>query len=100
MVLDVTATTDKGTVVNIGKKEYWELGMDLDGDHRMGAWQIKEVVDLTLPPRKTTTERFLTELPPETKNADIEVKVTYYPSGTDKKGLEIHKIVKKLNFEK
>lgn len=100
MVLEVTAKTDKGTVVNIGKKEYWELGMDLDGDHRMGAWQIKEIIDLTLPPRKTTAERFLQELPQDTKNAEVEIKVTYYPSGTDKKGIEVHKVVKKLNFEK
>lgn len=100
MVLEVTAKTDTGIVVNIGKKEYWELGMDIDGDHRMGAWQIKEVVDLTLPPRKTTTERFLQELPPETKSAEVGIKVTYYPSGTDKKGIEVHNVVKKLNFEK
>ena len=39
MVLEVTAKTDKGTVVPIGKKEYWELGMDMDGYHRVGAWQ-------------------------------------------------------------
>ncbi len=100
MVLEVTAKTDKGTVIDIGRKEYWELGMDLDGDHRLGAWQIKEIIDLTLPPSKTTKESFVTELPQDTKSAEVEVKITYYPSGTDKKGLEAQKVIKKLNFEK
>ena len=94
----MTAKTDKGQVINMGKKEYWELGMDLDGDHRLGAWQIKEIIDLTLPPRKTTEERFATELPADTKSAEVEVKVTYFPAPG--KALEIHKVVKKLNFEK
>lgn len=96
----MTAKTDKGTVIDMGKKEYWELGMDLDGDHRLGAWQIKEIIDLTLPPRKVTKERFVTELPAETKSADVEVKVTYFPSGPAGKPIEVHKAVKKLNFEK
>ncbi len=93
----MTAKTDKGTVINIGKKEYWELGMDLDGDHRLGAWQIKEIIDLTLPPMKTTKERFVTELPPDTKSAEIEVTVTRLAGS---KKLELYKTVKKLSFEK
>ena len=97
MVLDVTAKTDKGTVVPMGKKEYWELGMDMDGYHRMGAWQIKEIVDLTLPPRKTTKERFVTELPEGTTSADVEVKVTYFPSA--KTELVIYQVTKKLTFK-
>ncbi|MGE5894159.1 MAG: hypothetical protein ACM34I_08905 [bacterium] len=94
----MTAKTDTGTVVNIAKKEYWEIGLDLDGDHRLGAWQIKEIADLTLPPRKTTRERFVTELPAETKNADVEVKLIYMPSGSVT--LDVFKATKKLNFEK
>ena len=97
----MTAKTDKGVIINIGRKEYWELGMDLDGDHRLGAWQIKEIIDLTLPPMKTTKERFVAELPPDTKNAEVEIKVTYYPSGiTGKTVLEAHRVVKNLSFEK
>lgn len=93
----MTAKTDKGTVINMGKKEYWELGMDLDGDHRLGAWQIKEVIDLTLPPMKTTKESFVTELPADTKTAEVEVKVTRHAG---KKTFELFKATKKLNFEK
>jgi hypothetical protein len=96
VVLEVTAKTDKGTVVSVGKKEYWELGMDLEGYHRMGAWQIREIIDLTLPPRKTTTERFVTELPEGSTSADVTVKVTYYPS--PKTELVIHDVTKRLKF--
>jgi hypothetical protein len=97
VVLEVTAKTDKGTVVPMGKKEYWELGMDTDGYHRVGAWQIKEIVDLTLPPRKTTKERFVTELPEGTTAADVEVKVTYLPG--PKTELVIHRETRKLTFK-
>jgi hypothetical protein len=96
VVLEVTAKTDAGTVVVMGKKEYWEVGLDLEGDHRLGAWQIKEILDLTLPPRKTTAERFISELPENTKSADVEVKVTYFPA--PKTELVVHKVVKKLAF--
>jgi len=93
----VTAKTDKGTVINMGKKEYWELGMDIDGDHRLGAWQIKEIIDLTLPPKKTTKESFVTELPADTKSAEVEVKVTRLAGS---KSFELYRVTKKLNFEK
>jgi hypothetical protein len=93
----VTAKTDKGTIINIGKKEYWEIGMDIDGDHRLGAWQIKEIIDLTLPPKKTTKESFVTELPPDTKSAEVEVKVTRLAGS---KSFELYKATKNLNFEK
>lgn len=96
MVLDVTAKTDAGTVVKMGTKEYWEIGLDMDGEHRVGAWQIKEILDLTLPPRTTTTERFLSELPAGTKSADVEVTVRYRPSAAH--DLLVHQVVKKLTF--
>lgn len=93
----MTAKTDKGTVINIARKEYRELGMDLDGYHRLGAWQIKEIIDLTLPPRKTTRESFVAELPAETITADIEVRVSRL-SGNQ--SFELYRGTKRLNFEK
>ena len=96
MVLEVTAKTDSGKIIPIGRKEYREIGVDLDGKERLGAWQIKEVIDLSLQPRKTTKERFVTELPEDTKSAEIEVKVTYYPA--PKTAVEVHKVTKKLNY--
>lgn len=96
----MTAITDKGAVIALGKKRYLELGLDLDGDQRLGAWQIKEVVDLTLPPLKTTTERFVQELPPDTKSAELEVKLTFFPSEPGGDALDIYKMVKIITFEK
>lgn len=80
----------------MGRKEYWEIGLDLEGDHRMGAWQIKEILDLTLPPRKTTKEQFITPLDENTKSAEVEVKVTYYPA--PKTEILVHQVTKKLTF--
>lgn len=92
----MTAKTDRGEAVPIGKKEYWEIGLDLDGNHRYGAWQIKEIVDLTLPPRKTVQERFMAELPKGTGSADVEITVTYHPS--KKITLEVYKATRKVTF--
>jgi hypothetical protein len=82
----------------MGKKEYWEIGYDLDGKQRMGSWQIKEIVDLSLQPRERIEERFLSELPENTKSAEVEVKVTMFP--TPQMELLIHRVMKKLDFEK
>ena len=96
MVLEVTAKTDSGKILPVGRKEYREIGIDLEGKERLGAWQIKEVIDLSLQPRKTTRERFVTELPPDTKSAEIEVKVIYNPSQT--RAIEVHRVTKKVSY--
>jgi hypothetical protein len=96
VVLEVTAKTESGIAIPMGRKTYWEVGLDLDGDHRLGAWQIKEIVDLALPPRKTTAERFIAELPEGTKSAEIEVKVTAFPAPDT--GIPLHRIVKTITF--
>ncbi len=97
MVLEATATTDKGQTVSLGKQEYREIGLDLDGYQRMGAWQIKEIIDLSLQPGKTLTERFVKELPEGTKSAEIEIKVSMWPD--PKTELVAHRVVKKISFE-
>jgi len=96
--MDVTARTNKGVVINIGKKEYREIGVDLDGNERLGAWQIKEIIDLTLPPGKTTEERFVAEFPEGTKSVDIEVLLTYYL--TPGYQSVVHRVGKKVGFER
>jgi hypothetical protein len=96
--MEVTAKTDKGVVLDIGKREYWEIGMDLDGYQRLGAWEIKEIIDLSLPPRKTTEERFIKEFPEGTKSAVIEVKIMFYPA--PKTELPVHQAAKTIYFEK
>jgi hypothetical protein len=51
-----------------------------------------------LQPRKRIEERFLSELPENTKSAEVEVKVTMFP--TPQMELLIHRVMKKLDFEK
>jgi hypothetical protein len=98
VVLEATAKTDKGVIVPMGRKEYREIGLDLDGYQRMGSWQIKEIIDFSLQPGKTLTERFVTELPGGTENAEIEIRVSMWP---DPKTEEVvHRVVKRIVFER
>jgi hypothetical protein len=96
--MDVTARTDKGDSITVGKKEYREIGVDLEGNERLGAWQIKEIIDLTLPPGKTTQERFVTEFPEGTKSADIEVILTYYLTPAYQS--VVHRVSRKVSFDR
>lgn len=98
MVLEATAKTDKGVIVPIGKKEYREIGLDLDGYQQMGSWQIKEIIDLSLQPGKTLTERFVTELPQGTGSAEIEIRVSIWPD--PKTEAVVHRVVKRISFER
>lgn len=96
MVLEVTARDQKGKVVWSQKKEYFQPGLDLDGDRRYGAWQIKDILDFALPPRKTTTEKYYAVFEEGVQKVDLEVKVTY----SHKKGEEftIHTYKKTLEY--
>jgi hypothetical protein len=98
VVLEVTAKIDNGVVVPIGRKDYYEIGYDLGGKQRMGSWQIKEIVDLALQPGKKTEERFVKELPEGTGSAEIEIKVSLWPD--PKTELVVHRVVKKISFER
>lgn len=91
------AKTDKGKIIPLGKREYKEIGLDLDGFQRMGAWQIKEIVDFSLQPTKSLKERFIGDLPEETESAEIEIKVSYWPDA--KTEWVVHRAVKKIGFE-
>jgi hypothetical protein len=97
VVLELTAKTDKGNIIPVGMKEFYEIGYDLDGNQRMGSWQIKEIADFSLQPMRVTEERFIQELPDGTKSAEIEISVAMWPSPT--KEIIIHKSVKKIVFE-
>jgi hypothetical protein len=96
VVLEATARTDKGETVTLGKKEYREIGLDLDGNQRMGSWQIKEIIDLSLQPGKNLTERFVKELPEGTESAEIEIRVSLWPD--PKTELVAHRLLKKISF--
>jgi hypothetical protein len=96
VVLEVTAKTDQGTLIPIGRREYMEIGYDLDGNQRMGSWEIKEILDLSLQPGRKTEERFVVEMPEGTKRADVEVRVTMFPS--PKEEITVHRIIKIIHF--
>lgn len=96
--MDVTAKTDSGAVIVVGRKEYREIGLDTEGNERLGAWQIKEIIDQTLPPRKRTEERFTAEFPQDTKSAEVEVVLKNYLTPSYES--IVHKVTKKISFDK
>lgn len=94
--MEVTAKDKGGNVLFNDKKTYVEIGVDTDRDMRYGAWQIKELIDLTLQPKDTQKEKFHMIFKPETDRADIEVTVTYCLSGA--KCNVVHKATKTLTY--
>ena len=87
---------DKRVLFN-NKKDYWEIGKDLEGRMRYGAWQIKEIVDLTLQPMETRKERFLMNFDTDVETVEIEVNLSYFING--KKGDVIHSEKKTLEYD-
>jgi len=77
-------------------KTWFEIGVDLDHDMRYGAWQIKETIDLTLPPKNTQQERYLMNFDTDTEKVLIEAKLYYYING--KQGDVIHSVSKTVEY--
>ncbi len=80
----MTAKDENGNVLYSNEKEYLEIGLDVDGYMRYGAWQIKELLDLTLQPLKVQEENYLFILPKNIKEANVTVNVYYKISGKKK----------------
>ncbi len=102
MVLDVTARNidekDAGKQILFSdQKVWWEIGKDLEGRMRYGAWQIKEIVDLTLQPMETRKERFLMNFDTDIETVEVEVNLSYYING--KKGDVIYSEKKILEYD-
>ena len=102
MVLDVTAknideTDPEKQLLFSDQKIWWEIGKDLHGRMRYGAWQIKEIVDLTLQPMQTQKERFLMNFDTDIETVEIEVTLSYFISG--KKGDVIHSEKKTFEYD-
>ncbi len=95
MVLEVTAKDNKGKTYK-ETRSYYPIGVDLDGYMRYGAWQIKEIVDLTLQPKTIQKEQVVFEFDKDVESADVTVNVYYYISG--KKGDIIYTKSKHLVF--
>ena len=79
------------------QKKYFEIGRDLQNRMRYGAWQIKEIVDLTLQPMQTRREQYLINFDTDVEEVEIEAKLSYFISG--KKGDVVYSIKEKLTYE-
>ena len=97
MVLDVTAKNEEGKIVFSASKTYFEIGVDTDRDMRYGAWQIKELIDLTLPPLQTQKEQFLMHFDTDIDEVLVEAKLWYFISGGKKELVD--SVSKKLEYE-
>jgi hypothetical protein len=102
VVLDVTAKNldeenSEKQLLFSDQKVWWEIGIDLEGRMRYGAWQIKEIVDLTLQPMETRKERFLMNFDTDIETVEIEVKLSYFING--KKGDVIHSEKKTIEYD-
>lgn len=98
MVLEVTAKNDKGEKVFSEQKVYIQYGQDVDGDMRIGAWQIKKFVDFTLQPLEVKRESFTIPVPEGTKSAEVEISLKYSHPGA-KLEIPLYKVERKLEFE-
>ena len=98
MVLDVTAKTDDGKQIFSQRKEFKEVGVDLNGDQRVKAWEIKNTIDLALQPRQTHTERLAIPFPEGTTGGEIEATLTYHHRPGEE--FVVHKAVRKVTFRK
>lgn len=101
MVLDVTARNleekdPEKQILYSAQKTWFEIGVDMDRDMRYGAWQIKEIIDLTLPPSQTQKVEHLMHFDTDTEEVEIEVKLSYFISG--KKGDVISTEKKHLSY--
>lgn len=79
------------------QKIWFEIGVDMDRDMRYGAWQIKEIIDLTLPPMQTRKEQYLIHFDTDIEEVEVEVKLSYFISGG--KGDVIYTTTKHLSFD-
>lgn len=96
MVLDVTARNPKAKdpeqeILFTTSKKYFEIGRDMQNRMRYGAWQIKELVDLTLQPRQTTKEQFLINFDTDIEQVEIVTTLSYFISGKSSEIVHQHK---------
>jgi len=102
VVLDVTArnlaeSDPEKQVLFSAQKNYFEIGRDMDGRMRYGAWQIKEIVDLTLQPMEKQKEQFLLNFDTDVEEVEIEAILTYFING--KKGDVIYSIKETVMYD-
>lgn len=102
MVLDVTArnlaeSDPEKQILFQTQKKYFEIGRDMENRMRYGAWQIKDIVDLTLQPLETQKEEYLLNFDTDTEEVEIEATLSYFVSG--KKGDVVYTIKENLMYD-
>ncbi len=98
MVLDVTAKTETNPKVFSYQKVWQEIGVDLKGEQKVKAWEIKNTIDMALQPRRTHTEQLTISLPEGTTTTEIEATLTYHHRPGEE--FVVHRIVRKVGFSK
>lgn len=96
MVLDVTARNPKAQsaeqeILFTASKTYFEIGRDMQNRMRYGAWQIKDIVDLTLQPMQQAKEQFLINFDTDIEQVEITTTLTYFISGKSSEIVHQHK---------
>lgn len=96
MVLDVTARNPKAQsaeqeILFTASKTYFEIGRDMQNRMRYGAWQIKDIVDLTLQPMQQAKEQFLMNFDTDIEQVEITTTLTYFISGKSSEIVHQHK---------
>ncbi len=79
------------------QEKYFEIGRDQQNRMRYGAWQIKEILDLTLQPMQTRREQYLMHFDTDVEEVEIEATLSYFISG--KKGDVVYTVKEKLTYE-
>jgi hypothetical protein len=96
VVLDVTARQADGKTLYQSSKTWFELGLDATRRMRYGSWQIKDIIDLTLPPLQTQRDRHLMHFDSDTREVTIDVGLRYFLSA-DKEAV-VHSHQERLTY--
>ena len=98
MVLDVTAKTENNPKLYSYQKVWQEIGVDLKGDQKVKAWEIKNTIDLALQPRRTHSETLTINFPPGTTAGEVEATLIYHHRPGEE--FVVHRVVRKVTFTK
>lgn len=81
VVLEVTASNERGKTLYSATRTWQEVGLDAERRMQYGAWLIKEIIDLSLPPLATQRERFVMHFPADTSAVKVQATLRYHLGG-------------------
>ena len=98
MVLDVTASNEQGENLYTASRTWQQIGVDAERRMQYGAWLIKEIIDLSLPPLATQRERFVIHLPVESTAVTVRAELRYHLG--DDPGRPVETLERKIDFSR